>query len=239
MNKKILISLSVIGAVAALAIGGTVAYFHDVEISTGNTITAGTLNLVLGWVGGGRWYDGENMRIFNVRDVKPGDSGRRTIGIRVDGNDAFLCVYGYYTEHENECTEPESRVDKTCGIGADVDAELAENMNVKIWWDSGTGGFGDRDTYEGDNVWQSVETIYYKGPVRDLPSAMAMAARRGPFPIEAGTVYYIGTEWSVGTGVGNIIQSDSVAVNARFYAVQQKHNADFTLCPAPADVPTI
>jgi len=45
MSKKILISLSVIGAVAALAIGGTIAYFSDTETSTGNTFTAGSIDL--------------------------------------------------------------------------------------------------------------------------------------------------------------------------------------------------
>jgi len=45
--KKIIISLSVIGVVAGIAIGGTVAYFSDTETSTGNTFTAGTLNLQL------------------------------------------------------------------------------------------------------------------------------------------------------------------------------------------------
>lgn len=48
MNKRILISLSVIGAVAAIAISGTVAYFSDTETSTGNVFTAGTLDLELG-----------------------------------------------------------------------------------------------------------------------------------------------------------------------------------------------
>lgn len=47
MNKRILISLSIIGAVAAIAIGGTIAYFSDVETSTGNTFTAGTLDLTI------------------------------------------------------------------------------------------------------------------------------------------------------------------------------------------------
>ena len=43
--KRILISLSIIGVVAAIAIGATVAYFNDVETSTGNIFTAGTLDL--------------------------------------------------------------------------------------------------------------------------------------------------------------------------------------------------
>jgi len=45
MNKKILVSLCVIGAVAAIAVGGTIAYYSDVEVSTGNTFTAGELDL--------------------------------------------------------------------------------------------------------------------------------------------------------------------------------------------------
>jgi len=45
MNKKILISLSVIGVVAAMAIGGTIAYFNDTETSTGNIFTAGSIDL--------------------------------------------------------------------------------------------------------------------------------------------------------------------------------------------------
>ncbi|TSC95708.1 MAG: von Willebrand factor type A [Parcubacteria group bacterium Athens0714_26] len=43
--KKILISLSIIGAVAAVAIGATTAFFSDTETSTGNTFTAGSIDL--------------------------------------------------------------------------------------------------------------------------------------------------------------------------------------------------
>lgn len=45
MNKKILISLGIIGVVAAAVIGGTIAYFNDVETSTGNIMVAGTMDL--------------------------------------------------------------------------------------------------------------------------------------------------------------------------------------------------
>ena len=44
-TKKILISLGIIGVVAAAVIGGTIAYFNDVETSTGNIIVAGSLDL--------------------------------------------------------------------------------------------------------------------------------------------------------------------------------------------------
>lgn len=45
--KRILISLSIIAAVAAIAIGGTVAWFSDTETSTGNTFTAGVIDIEL------------------------------------------------------------------------------------------------------------------------------------------------------------------------------------------------
>ncbi|MEP7162404.1 MAG: TasA family protein, partial [Candidatus Moraniibacteriota bacterium] len=45
MNKKIIMSLSVIAAVAAVVVGGTKAFFSDTETSTGNTFTAGAIDL--------------------------------------------------------------------------------------------------------------------------------------------------------------------------------------------------
>ncbi len=47
MNTKIIVSLVVMAAVAAVAGGATVAYFTDTESSTVNTFAAGTLNLGL------------------------------------------------------------------------------------------------------------------------------------------------------------------------------------------------
>jgi len=45
MNKKIIISLGIIGLAAAIAIGATTAFFSDTETSTGNTFTAGSIDL--------------------------------------------------------------------------------------------------------------------------------------------------------------------------------------------------
>lgn len=44
-KKQILLSLSVIGAVAAVAVGGTMALFSDTETSNGNIFTAGAIDL--------------------------------------------------------------------------------------------------------------------------------------------------------------------------------------------------
>jgi len=76
MNKKLLISLSIIGIVAAIAIGGTIAYFSDVETSTGNTLTAGTLDL--------RDLDYVTWE-FDFEDMKPGDTtGVQTIDLEME-----------------------------------------------------------------------------------------------------------------------------------------------------------
>ncbi|MCX6761201.1 MAG: TasA family protein [Candidatus Nealsonbacteria bacterium] len=45
MNKKLITSLSIIGVIAAVVIGGTIAYYNDTETSAGNIFTAGTIDL--------------------------------------------------------------------------------------------------------------------------------------------------------------------------------------------------
>ncbi|MBT9175600.1 MAG: hypothetical protein DDT22_01280 [candidate division WS2 bacterium] len=79
--RKILVSLSIIGVIGALAIGGTIAYFSDVETSAGNTFTAGTLDLEIS--GYANWK-------FPITDATPGyDSGVMTILIKMaDGSNA-------------------------------------------------------------------------------------------------------------------------------------------------------
>ncbi len=45
MSKKIIVSLITLGVIATIAVGGTIAYFSDVEKSTGNIMTAGEIDL--------------------------------------------------------------------------------------------------------------------------------------------------------------------------------------------------
>lgn len=138
MNKKIIISLATIGAVAAIAIGGTIAYFSDTETSTGNTFTAGTLDLKIDstchyngntcnanhvWEGASAypvpgtscsctWVEKDLATgdlFFNFSDVKPGDDGENTISLHANGNDAYVCaIVSGLTNQENGCNEPET-----------------------------------------------------------------------------------------------------------------------------------
>ena len=70
-KKKLIVSLSVIGVVAAIAIGGTIAYFSDVETSAGNTITAGTLDLKIR--DQDEAYKDGVTATWTATDVKPGN----------------------------------------------------------------------------------------------------------------------------------------------------------------------
>ncbi len=99
--KKILLSLSVIGAVAAIAVGATTAYFSDTKVSAGNVFAAGKLDLEFG--------QSETMP-FNISDVKPGDSGQNIITLTsvnggMSGN--LNVSLTNFVQYENTLTEPE------------------------------------------------------------------------------------------------------------------------------------
>lgn len=70
--KKIVLSLAVIAVVATVAIGVTRAYFSDTETSTGNTFTAGTLDISVNsqnpWSQNGQ-YSFANLEPSDSKDI--------------------------------------------------------------------------------------------------------------------------------------------------------------------------
>src|SRR4030042_4720107 len=123
MNKKLLRSLSVIGAVAAIAVGGTIAYFSNVETSTGNTFTAGTLDLKLD-------NTDDNVIKFTVGNIVPGSSGTGYWTIKNAGNqDGYVDVQPItLVDDDNACGEAEG--DSTCGT---TQGELSAHMDVRLF----------------------------------------------------------------------------------------------------------
>jgi len=79
MSKKIIISLTVIGVIAAIAIGGTIAYFSDTETSTGNTFSTGVIDI---------WVDNQNpwTESWDIEDMKPCETGYINFVIHNPGN---------------------------------------------------------------------------------------------------------------------------------------------------------
>lgn len=64
MKKRILLSVTAIALVLGLVLGGTFAYFSDKEVSTGNTLTAGIVDLEIG---------GISELPVSLEDMKPCD----------------------------------------------------------------------------------------------------------------------------------------------------------------------
>jgi len=118
--KKILLSLSAIAIVGVIAVSATTALFSDTETSTGNTISAGTLDLTVGG------NDGTNSVFFNVTDAKPGQSGTQTYALVNTGSiDGTLDVSGI-TITGDEGSTPEPETEKNAG------SELTAHLTVTV-----------------------------------------------------------------------------------------------------------
>ncbi|HCS78957.1 TPA: hypothetical protein DIV55_04415 [Patescibacteria group bacterium] len=210
--KKNLIRLTTIGAVAALAIVATGAFFSDTETSTGNTFVAGAIDLkvdntsyVTSTVSGElvkspntSWQldDLDGHLFFDFHDLKPGDIGEDTISLHVDNNDAWMCAAARITDDSDvSYTEPELDDDNTIGDPLTTDGELAEQLNFAFWAD------------DGDNVYEQGEQIFLEGPISGIGAAGQIALvdsrtniwgqENKPFP--GGETKHIGKAWCFGT----------------------------------------
>ena len=243
MNKKILISLSVIAAVAAIAIGGTIAYFSDIETSVGNKFVAGKFNLkidntchyngkVCSKVGDVYLWEGtqepcyctweekdlDGELYFNLLDVKPGDYGEDTVSLHIINNDAWMCAeIKNLASDDNGCEKPESDIDTTCGVG---EGELKDNLFFSVWKDLNC-----------DNILDAGEQIL----VQDQPAQAGVwpiADSTNGMPIPGGATVCYGVKWNCPLSTSNIIQTDSVEGDVIFTAVQSRHMPEFVCTPS-------
>lgn len=149
--KKIILSLSIIAAVAAIAIGATTALFSDEEKSVG-TFSAGTIDIAI---------DNENPWVkkpYSIGDLKPGETGYINFDIKNVGENPVNVSknLGNFTPgngiEEFECdgvregykasSEPECVREKQIGIKNDIQTQLKYDLSVevydskeaRIWW---------------------------------------------------------------------------------------------------------
>lgn len=121
MDKKILVSMMLIGLVAALAGAGLYAYFSDTETSSNNTFSTGTLDLKVDG------YDDPYVPVyFEVEDVKPGDSGSVDIELSNAGSIDGVAYLTFTNVVDDPGTTPEPEPTPDEG-------ELSENLYIKVY----------------------------------------------------------------------------------------------------------
>lgn len=205
--------------------------------------------------------DGSGTVSGELTDVKPGDSGLLAFCPRIVDNPAYLWVCGELTANdENSVLEPEAGVDPnntSVDPGADIDGdgELAQRIQVAASYcdldgDIGdNGGFEPSDIDSSTEVWTGTLAAFLTHIENGVPlDGQGAEPSGGGFFAPGSQSCYAGTagddstatnpclciEWSVPTDVGNEIQSDSLAFDLEFHAMQCRHN-DGTTNPCAGD----
>lgn len=213
LNARILASVAMLVFVGAIVASSTGAFFSDTETSTGNTFTAGDIDLqidntsyvtnnagVLVASPANTWAISNltNQLFFSFADVKPGDIGEDTISIHAGTNDAFACMAADITATpENTLVDPE--VDATDAGPANGDnGELQNFLNFTFWND------------DGDNVYEVGETqiTALTGPANTIFQGQWSAVGTGAIP--GNGTRYIGKAWCFGTLTSNNTPQDGV-----------------------------
>jgi len=150
--KRIILGVFAISLALALAVGATVSQFEDTETSTGNTFTAGSLDLTVGG------QDGPFSNYFTATNMAPGHS---YIGgcydVRNAGSlpGALTLKVNNVVSNENGEIEPElsdgdvaaTEIDPS-GYDANTgNGELWDQLDVKFFIDDGAG------SHAGNGVW--------------------------------------------------------------------------------------
>lgn len=222
-NARILASIAMLVFVGAAIASSTGAFFSDTETSTGNTFTAGDIDLQidntsyavdcniaeLATCTGNLVFSADTsweqqdliagqQHFFDFTDLKPGDQGADAISIHVGSNSAWMCAAARLTEDsDNGFTEPEDEVSGTNTDDDDgtSDGDLDAGLNFAFWVD------------DGDSVFETNETTFLTGPLSNITLAgnkLTLADTNGSIlggtdPIPGDETFYIGKVWCYGT----------------------------------------
>lgn len=242
--KNILLSVGVIGVVAAAAIGATSAFFFDTETSSGNVIVAGSIDLNVDSLGAS--YNGQDLPnstwtardltdqiFFDFSDIKPNDEGRRHISLHVDDNPAWACITFVGTNLENDLNDAEADAgDVTPGV---EEGELSQNIALFAWQDNDSDaqynpGSGEIPLYE------SFFDVFTKIHVADVHTGSPLvptgpqATRQVTLAWCAGTQTVNHTTGEItcdGSGMSDEAQSDEFPHRVVLYATQERNNPEF------------
>ncbi len=217
--KKLLKGTLIVAATAAVAVGAALAYFSDVEVSTGNSLVAGKLDLQISnesyYYGPMKgvidlWYrddlswmrgDLPGHMFFNYADLKPGDWGEDTIDVYIDNNPGWVCMDINLTATlENDLVDPEIEAGD---ILDDPVGELQNQVWFTFWAD------------DGDNLFEIGEPVLYDGWLSMMDGVSIALAdsthnvwgmydpeTQMPMPVPGAEEVYIAKAWCYGNMLG-------------------------------------
>lgn len=261
MNKKVLMSLSVIAAAAAAVVGGTGAFFSDTETSTGNVFTAGAIDLKV---------DSQQKYNGNVCVLIPAQG---------EGEDVIPAHYEWqgnapYPKAGTPCTGAWEMTDlgptnqffkfddvKPGDNGSDSislhvinnDAYMCATVSNLKNDDLGltepeqaapandnTNGVGNGE------LKQNMLVTIWKDTNGDNVQDLGEPVLYGPGPAQEGTwalydtvsgplagdtTTWLGVKWDLPLGTGNEVQTDSLAADISFRVEQARNNPNFSCTP--------
>lgn len=197
LTKRKKISVIAIVALACFLVATPVAaYFFDTENSTGNSFTAGTLDLTV------NGQNGDNTVIFAVENMVPGNQPTGTYVLQNIGTlQGILSIAPIIvTNTENTLTEPEVAAgDTTADLG-----ELGAVLNLRLYVDA------DKDGY-----YSTGDVMLYNGLINDVPSTLSV----GTLGAGATTNINAVVDWW-DTPSDNLAQSDSLQLDLAFKLLQ-------------------
>lgn len=186
---------------------------------------------------------GPTHKFFDYTDIKPGDNGENTVSLHITGGNAWGRIAVDIVENEDgTCVEPEE--DAEGDACEDGEGELGENLNFRMWLDSGiTAGFQGKgnDIGEGDNIKQDVETLFFEpgsidadGESWDITDVILQAYAANNNAVAPGITddghmsseitYYFGIGWELPHDTGDEAQTDIFTSDITFEVEQYENN---------------
>ncbi len=192
--KKVWLSLLVVGIVATLVGAGTLAYFSDTETSTGNTIGAGVVNIVI------NDQDPLQSAVVEISDIKPGWDLVVNKTLTVEGNPADVYIQlSNFVADEGE--NPESETNNT------ADESLADVIYYDLYVFAYNESSGEYDI-----------PVFSMGPTNTMTELEGYWILLGT--LEPGT-YKIVQSFHMDEDADNEYQGDTLTFTETFYAVQE------------------
>lgn len=240
-------ALSVLAATGAVSAGvglGTDAFFSDAESFDGNRLVAGELDLEVAWhkvvesattrvATSDGWPTPRSdaaAPVCDLADLKPGDSGRLTLALRIDGLPGYLSLIGRERIDE-ERGQSDAEAADAGSAAADDEGELDELTTTTVSYLApadptapetggvtttaytgslaslvGLGGLGPGVPLDGNGVASVYDCLVDDAPLGTFAGG--------------GRTHYLRIEWTVPTWVGSGIASDAFAFDLGLFGVQ-------------------